>query len=189
MGFVELVLIAVGLSMDAFAVALCKGLSETKANYKNAAVIAVFFGGFQALMPFIGWLLASRFINYISAYDHWIALILLSFIGGKMLYDAFHEDGQVCENSNSFDIKEVLMLSVATSIDALAVGITFALLPSVNIILSVFLIGIITFVLSFIGGIMGNRLGARLGKKAEIAGGLVLIMIGLKIFIEHTMHP
>lgn len=187
MGLIELTLIAIGLSMDAFAVALCKGLNETKVNYKNAAIIALLFGGFQGIMPFIGWLMASCFESYISAYDHWIAFVLLLFIGGKMVSDAFHEEEQACKKSETLDIKEIFILAVATSIDALAVGITFALLPSVNIVIAVSIIGIITFVLSFVGGVMGNHLGEKFGKKAEIAGGLVLILMGLKIFIEHTM--
>lgn len=187
MGIVELLLIAVGLSMDAFAVSVCKGLGmKTGINLKQTFLIALFFGGFQALMPFIGWLVGSRFEKYITAYDHWIAFVLLCFIGGKMLYECIFKKGEdAAESESALDIKELFVLAIATSIDALAVGVTFALLPDVNIGTSVLFIGLTTFLLSGIGVFIGNRFGSRFEKKAEIAGGVILILIGLKILLEH----
>lgn len=186
MGLIELVLIAVGLSMDAFAVSICKGLGMKRLDVKQAAIIAVFFGGFQGLMPVIGWALGTGFQSYITPVDHWIAFALLAFIGAKMLFDAFHdgeEDSQEL-SSDRLAIKEVVLLAIATSIDALAVGITFAFLQ-VDIVVSVLLIGIITFALSFIGVAVGHQFGARFEKPASIVGGVVLILIGLKILLEH----
>ncbi len=187
MGIVELLLIAVGLSMDAFAVSVCKGLGmKTGINLKQTFLIALFFGGFQALMPFIGWLVGSQFEKYITAYDHWIAFVLLCFIGGKMLYECIFKKGEdAAESESALDIKELFVLAIATSIDALAVGVTFALLPDVNIGTSVLFIGLTTFLLSGIGVFIGNRFGSRFEKKAEIAGGVILILIGLKILLEH----
>ena len=182
----ELVLIGVGLSMDAFAVALCKGLSMRRVNYAHAAVIALFFGVFQAVMPLIGWVLGTQFARYITSVDHWIAFALLGYIGGKMIWDALHEAPETapCAGAGRLDLKELLMLAVATSIDALAVGITFAFLQ-VSILPAVATIGLITFALSFTGVVVGNRFGTRFQKKAEIAGGVVLVLIGLKILLEH----
>ncbi len=187
MGIAELLLIAVGLSMDALAVSVCKGLGmKTGINLKQTFLIALFFGGFQALMPFIGWLVGSRFEKYMTAYDHWIAFALLCFIGGKMLYECIFKKGEdTVESESDLDVKELFVLAVATSIDALAVGVTFALLPDVNIGTSVLLIGLTTFLLSGIGVFIGNRFGSRFEKKAEIAGGVILILIGLKILLEH----
>lgn len=182
----ELVLIGVGLSMDAFAVALCKGLSMRRVNYAHAAVIALFFGVFQAVMPLIGWVLGTQFARYITSVDHWIAFALLAYIGGKMIWDALHEAPETapCAGEGRLDLKKLLMLAVATSIDALAVGITFAFLQ-VSILPAVATIGLITFALSFAGVVVGNRFGTRFQKKAEIAGGVVLVLIGLKILLEH----
>ena len=182
----ELVLIGVGLSMDAFAVALCKGLGMRRVNYAHAAVIALFFGVFQAVMPLIGWVLGTQFARYITSVDHWIAFALLGYIGGKMIWDALHEAPETapCAGEGRLDLKELLMLAVATSIDALAVGITFAFLQ-VSILPAVATIGLITFALSFAGVVVGNRFGTRFQKKAEIAGGVVLVLIGLKILLEH----
>ncbi len=182
----ELVLIGVGLSMDAFAVALCKGLGMRRINYAHAAVIALFFGVFQAVMPLIGWVLGTQFARYITSVDHWIAFALLGYIGGKMIWDALHEAPETapCAGEGRLDLKELLMLAVATSIDALAVGITFAFLQ-VSILPAVATIGLITFSLSFAGVVVGNRFGTRFQKKAEIAGGVVLVLIGLKILLEH----
>ena len=187
MGIAELLLIAVGLSMDALAVSVCKGLGmKTGINLKQTFLIALFFGGFQALMPFIGWLVGSRFEKHMTAYDHWIAFALLCFIGGKMLYECIFKKGEdTVESESDLDVKELFVLAVATSIDALAVGVTFALLPDVNIGTSVLLIGLTTFLLSGIGVFIGNRFGSRFEKKAEIAGGIILILIGLKILLEH----
>ena len=184
MGFPELFLIAIGLSMDAFAVALCKGLAMRLLDMKQAAVIALFFGGFQAGMPLIGWLLGSAFEEYITSFDHWIAFGLLLFIGGKMIYEALRPDDDAETGSGKLDIKELFILAVATSIDALAVGITFAFLRTA-IVPAVTLIGVTTFVLSVIGVILGHRFGIRYKSKAELAGGIVLVLIGAKILLEH----
>lgn len=186
MGIVELLLIAVGLSMDAFAVSICRGLGMRRLNLRTAAVLALFFGGFQALMPLIGWALGSQFMWLIGPVDHWVAFALLAFIGGKMLWEAFHEDeeGCGCEDTSAIDLCEFLILAVATSIDALAAGISFAAL-SVDIVASVSLIGIITFALSFVGVAVGHFFGARYEKPASIVGGVVLILIGLKVLLEH----
>lgn len=180
----ELVLIAVGLSMDAFAVALCKGLGMRRLNYVHALVIALFFGVFQGVMPLIGWFLGTQFEQYITPVDHWIAFALLAYIGGKMIWDAFHEEGEAEACESRLDMKELFMLAIATSIDALAVGITFAFLH-VDIVPAVLLIGLITLGLSFVGVLIGHRFGTRFQKKAEIAGGVVLVLIGLKILLEH----
>ena len=182
----ELVLIAVSLSMDAFAVALCKGLSMKKLHYGHGAVIALFFGLFQGIMPLIGWFLGKQFESYITAVDHWITFVVLAYIGGRMIYEAMHEDAdeQSASCDSGINYKELLMLALATSIDALAVGITFAFLQ-IQIIPAVSLIAGITFVLSFLGVILGNRFGTKYKSKAEIAGGVTLILIGLKILLEH----
>ena len=182
--FIELLLIGVGLAMDAFAVALCKGLSMPRMDKKQAVVIGLFFGGFQALMPFIGWLLGIQFEQYITEIDHWIAFVLLGFIGGKMVYEAVkgeEEENECCERLN---IKELFVLAVATSIDALAVGITCAFLRT-PIVPAISIIGVTTFILSIIGVAIGHRFGLKFKAKAEFAGGLVLILIGLKILLEH----
>ncbi|MEF9877199.1 MAG: manganese efflux pump MntP family protein [Gordonibacter sp.] len=186
MGFVELLLIAVGLSMDAFGVSICKGLCMKRLNLRQAAVIALFFGGFQAVMPLIGWALGTQFERFITPVDHWIAFVLLALIGGKMLWDAFHDDdeGSSCPVDGKLNMRELTMMAVATSIDALAVGITFAFL-SVDIAPAVGLIGATTFALSLVGVAVGHRFGARYEKPATIAGGAVLILIGLKILLEH----
>ena len=183
----ELILIAVGLAMDAFAVAVCRGLKMKKLNYGHGAVIALFFGGFQALMPFIGWLLGSRFEKYIVQVDHWIAFALLGFIGGRMIWEAVKEkdkDDCDCGCGEKLDLKELTVMAIATSIDALAIGITFAFLR-VNIALSAGLIGVITLAISFIGVIIGHVFGSRLKSRAEIAGGVILVLIGTKILLEH----
>ncbi len=186
MGLVELLLISVGLAMDAFAVAVCKGLNMRKINYKHALIIALFFGGFQALMPFIGWLVGTRFASYIDKYDHYVAFVLLAFIGVKMIIDAVRgvEECEQCKDSDKLDIKELLVLAVATSIDALAVGVTFALLPELNIVWSVAIIGVITFLISSLGVVIGNRFGSKYQQKAELAGGIILVLIGVKFLLE-----
>lgn len=171
--------------MDAFAVSLCQGLSMRRLNLKHGAIIAAFFGGFQALMPLLGWLLAKQFAHYIDNYDHWIAFALLVFIGGKMIVEALKVDEEDCGcPEEKLDLKELFMLAIATSIDALAVGISFAFLR-VDILPSVALIGATTFLLSFIGVALGNRFGNRYKNKAEIVGGVVLILIGVKILLQH----
>ena len=186
MGIVELVLIAVGLSMDAFAVSICRGLGMRSLNLRTAAVLALFFGGFQALMPPIGWALGTQFMWLIEPVYHCVAFVLLAFIGGKMLWEAFHEgaDDCECEDTSGIDPRELLVLAVATSIDALAAGISFAAL-SVDIVASVSLIGVITFGLSFVGVAVGHFFGARYERPASIVGGVVLILIGLKVLLEH----
>lgn len=182
MGIWELLLIGIGLSMDAFAVAICKGLSMGKMSYKNAIIIGCYFGGFQALMPFIGYLLGTQFKDYITSIDHWIAFVLLSIIGFNMIRESRKE---YCENvGNSLHLKSMAMLSLATSIDALAIGVTFAFLQ-VNIIPAVSIIGVTTFVFSFFGTKIGNVFGMRFKSKAEFAGGIILISMGIKILIEH----
>lgn len=188
MGLAELVLLAVGLSMDAFAVSICKGLGMKKINLKVAVVLGLFFGGFQAGMPVIGWALGSQFMGIIGPIDHWIAFILLAFafIGGKMLWEAFTEDEDEGDGKDAekIDLGEYLILAIATSIDALAVGISFAAL-SVDIVPAVSLIGITTFIFSIAGVAIGHTFGARYEKPATIVGGVVLIFIGLKILLEH----
>jgi len=184
MGLFELFMVALGLSMDAFAVALCKGLNMWKINYRHAVIIALFFGGFQAAMPFLGWLLGRQFEQYITSFDHWIAFLLLAFIGGKMLLEAFRGGGESPQCNARLNLKELFILAIATSIDALAVGITFAFLKT-SIWLSISLIGFTTFIISFAGVVAGNRFGAKYKSKAEIAGGLILIFIGIKILFEH----
>lgn len=183
MGILELLLIAIGLSMDAFAVSVCKGLSTQKLMTKHYLLIGAWFGGFQALMPLIGYFLGSTFEQYIVAVDHWVAFVLLSIIGGNMLVEGIkNEDDDV---DPSFSFKTMIVLAVATSIDALAVGITFALLPDVNIVAAVSFIGVITFALSAVGLKVGNIFGLKYKSKAEIAGGVILILMGLKILLEH----
>lgn len=188
MGFLELVLIGVGLSMDAFAVSICKGLSMRKVDKKYMLVLAAFFGGFQALMPTLGWFLGSQFQTYITAIDHWIAFILLTLIGGKMILDVIKEKGEneeVCpDDSVRIDLKEFFLLAVATSIDALAVGITFAFLQ-VKLASSVTIIGCITFCFTIAGVLIGNVFGTKFKDKATILGGVILIAIGVKILLEH----
>ena len=189
MGIVELLLTAIALSMDAFAVSVCKGLGMRRMRYDQALVISLYFGVFQALMPLIGWLLGTSFSRYIQAFDHWIAFVLLAFLGGKMLWDVFHEkeDGEQESAERRLDHRELFMLAIAMSIDALAVGIAFACLD-VNIWSSISIIGVTTLVISFAGVWIGNRFGNRFQKKAEIAGGLVLILIGVKILAEHLIE-
>lgn len=184
--FITLFFIGVGLSMDAFAVSICKGLAMRKVNWKQAIVIGVFFGGFQALMPALGYLLGSQFEQYITSIDHWIAFILLAGLGGKMVMEALSEkeDQTQVVMDQPLDWKELLILAVATSIDALAVGITFAFL-NYSLVEAVSIIGITTFCISIAGVFIGNFFGTRYKKKAEITGGIILIAIGLKILLEH----
>ena len=186
MTFIEILLIGVGLSMDAFAVALSKGLSMRKLNMKAGILIAVFFGFFQAFMPFIGWLVCRSFEKYITRVDHWIVFVLLGFIGIKMIVDAI-KDSKKEEKEDKDDkirIGELFLLAIATSIDALAVGISFAFL-SIHIWSSITIIGITTLILSFIGVLIGCKFGARFQTKAQIAGGIILILVGVKILLEH----
>lgn len=182
MGLIELFLIAVGLSMDAFAVSVCKGLAMPKCTFKKAAIVGLWFGGFQALMPAIGYILGAQFQEAIASIDHWIAFVLLALIGGNMIREALGDDEE--EADASLDVKTMFLLAVATSIDALAIGITFAFLK-VNIIPAVCFIGSVTFIISFAGVKIGNVFGVRYKNKAEIVGGVILILLGLKILLEH----
>ena len=181
-GLLELFLIAVGLSMDAFAVSVCKGLSTQTLQRRHYLIVGAWFGGFQALMPTLGYLLGSTFEQYITSVDHWVAFILLSVIGGNMLKEAFSKDEETTDASFA---PRGMLLAVATSIDALAVGITFALLPGVNIVAAVLFIGCITFILSAVGLKVGNVFGLKYKNKAEMVGGAILILMGLKILLEH----
>ena len=183
MSFIELLLIAVGLSMDAFAVSVCKGLSMEKVTLKKTCIVGLWFGGFQALMPAIGYLLGHSFEKYITAIDHWAAFVLLGVIGANMIKESFSKEENKADSSLGFKI--MLSMAIATSIDALAVGITFGLLPDVNIIAAVLLIGVITFLLSALGVKIGNVFGAKYKSKAEFTGGLILILLGVKILLEH----
>ncbi|WP_298035532.1 manganese efflux pump MntP family protein [uncultured Dysosmobacter sp.] len=186
MGLFELFLTGVGLSMDAFAVAICQGLCMPKLNWRHAGIIALFFGGFQALMPFAGWLLGSQFAGYIQSFDHWVAFVLLAFIGGNMVREALssEEEAAVCAVAVDLDIRKLLMMAVATSIDALAMGVMFALLE-VPILPAITVIGCTTFCISLAGVAVGNFFGARYKKRAELCGGIILILLGSKILLEH----
>lgn len=183
MGIVELFLLAVGLAMDAFAVSVCKGLAMEKCPMKKAMVCGVWFGGFQALMPAIGYFLGYRFEDAIASIDHWIAFGLLGFIGGSMIREALSKEEE--EVDDSLDIRTMFLLAVATSIDALAVGVTLAFLPDTNMPAAVAFIGIVTFVISTAGAKIGNIFGARYKAKAELAGGAILVLLGVKILVEH----
>ncbi len=185
MSLYELFILAVGLSMDAFSVAVCKGLSTQKLQKKHFLIVGTWFGGFQALMPAAGYFLGSTFKKYIDKYDHWVAFVLLALIGANMLREAFSKKEEEETKDASFSFKSMFVLAVATSIDALAVGVSFALLPDVNITAAVLFIGVITFLLSAIGLKVGNVFGEKYKSKAEIVGGVILILIGLKILLEH----
>lgn len=182
MSLLELFIIAVGLSMDAFAVSVCKGLSMCRMSWKNAVIVGLYFGGFQAVMPALGYLLGSQFKDAIVNIDHWIAFILLSVIGFNMIREALNKEEESCDAS--LDFANMLMLAVATSIDALAVGVTFAFLQ-VSIAPAVSFIGATTFVLSIVGVKAGNAFGCRYKAKAEFAGGAILVLMGIKILVEH----
>lgn len=185
--FIELFLIGVGLAMDAFAVSVCKGLAMRKVNKKQAVVIGLFFGGFQALMPFVGWALGIQFESYITNIDHWIAFVLLAFIGGKMIVEAIKpedENVEIDQMDPPLDVKEMFLLAIATSIDALAVGITFAFLDY-PIVEAITIIGVVTFVTSIGGVYVGNFFGNKYKNKAELAGGIILVVIGLRILLSH----
>lgn len=185
MGFGELLLLAVGVSMDAFAVSVCKGLAMKKADLKGQLTCGIWFGSFQALMPLIGFFLGTLFASAIEAIDHWVAFVLLGIIGINMLKEAFSKDCD-CEGHNAdLGFKTMFVMAVATSIDALAVGISLAMAGNVNIWVAISLIGITTCVFSAIGVKIGNAFGNKFEKKAQIAGGVILILLGLKILLEH----
>ena len=183
MGIFTMISIGVGLAMDAFAVSICQGLKMIKVNKKYAVIIALFFGIFQAMMPLIGYVIGVQFESYITSIDHWIAFILLGFIGFNMIKES-REKEEIDECIYRLDYKELTMMAIATSIDALAVGVAFAFL-NVNVLMAVSIIGIITFGLSLIGVLLGHTLGMKFKSNAEMFGGIVLIIIGLKILMEH----
>lgn len=185
MGFLELMMLAIGLSMDAFAVSICKGLSMKKAGLKEGAICGVWFGGFQALMPVAGFFLGTLFAKQIEAFDHWVAFALLVLIGGNMLKEAFSKCDCCEEHDADLSVKTMFVMAVATSIDALAVGISLAMAGNVNIWIAMALIGVVTFVMCTAGVKIGNIFGSRYEKKAEAAGGIILILLGLKILLEH----
>ncbi len=182
MGVLEILLLGIGLAMDAFAVSICKGLSMKKMNWKNAIIIALYFGGFQALMPMIGYFLGTTFESLVTTFDHWIAFVLLSVIGGNMIKESFDKEEE--KKNDDVDFKTMIVLALATSIDALAVGITFAFLD-VNLLLAISIIGIITFIISILGVKVGNKFGDRYQNKAELVGGIILVVLGIKILLEH----
>lgn len=182
MGLLEIFLIGVGLAMDAFAVSICKGLSMKKMSWKSALIIALYFGIFQAFMPVIGYFLGSTFESFVTNIDHWIAFVLLSLIGGNMIKEAFDSEDE--KNNDKVDFKTMIVLAIATSIDALAIGITFAFFE-VNLLLSIFIIGITTFIISIVGVKIGNKFGDKYQNKAEFTGGLILVLLGIKILLEH----
>ena len=185
MGFLALLLLAVGLSMDAFAVSICKGLSMKKAGLKEGCICGTWFGGFQALMPLIGFFLGTLFADAIVSFDHWVAFGLLAIIGINMLKEAFSKEEE-CESCGcDLSFKNMLVMAIATSIDALAVGISLAMAGDVNIWVAVLLIGVTTFILSGVGVKIGNVFGSRFEQKAQMAGGIILILLGLKILLEH----
>jgi putative Mn2+ efflux pump MntP len=185
MNFVELIIIAVGVSMDAFAVSICKGLSVRRLSPAHMLSAAVWFGGFQALMPLIGYYVGISFADYVANVDHWIAFVLLGLIGGKMIKEACEKD-EDCDYDPDFSFKTMLLLAVATSIDALAVGVSLAFLKA-DIWSSILTIGLMTGAFSAFGVKLGNVFGCRYKSKAEFAGGLILVAIGVKILLEHVM--
>ena len=187
MGFLELFLIGVGLSMDAFAVAICQGLSMTRIKWGHALTVGLYFGGFQALMPFIGWMLGSQFAARIQSFDHWVAFILLMLIGGNMLREALSGEEDEAEDATigaGLDHKKLFLMAIATSIDALAIGITFAFLDTA-ILPACGIIGTTTFCISVAGVAVGCWFGARYKKRAELTGGVILMLLGVKILLEH----
>ena len=189
MSFAEILFLGVGLAMDAFAVSVCKGLAMSKVNKKYCFVIAIFFGGFQAFMPFLGWLLGSTFANRIQAIDHWIVFILLCYIGVNMISEAIKEakeKTEVEEMDAPLDLKDLTVLAIATSIDALAAGITLSFLK-VSIALAITTIGVVTFAISYGGVYVGNVFGERYKSRSQIVGGVILIIIGLRVLLTHLM--
>ena len=185
MGFFELFLLAIALSMDAFAVSICKGLALPKIHLRSLLIVGAWFGGFQALMPLLGWLLGSQFAEHISAFDHWIAFVLLAAIGVNMIREALSRDEEDSDDlTPALGVRTMFVMAVATSIDALAVGVTFAFL-SVRILPAICLIGVTTFLLSGLGLKLGNLFGVRYKARAELAGGIILVLLGVKILLEH----
>ncbi len=186
MGVVELLILAVGLSMDAFAVSICKGLAMKKAGLKEGAICGTWFGGFQGIMPVLGFLLGSLFARQIETFDHWVAFGLLAIIGLNMLKEALSRDCDCCEeHSADLSVKTMFVMAVATSIDAMAVGISLAMAGDVSIVLAAVLIAAVTFFMCALGVKIGSIFGSRFEKKAQVAGGVILIVLGLKILLEH----
>lgn len=186
MGISELFILAIGVSMDAFAVSICKGLSVKKARLQEMAICGAWFGGFQALMPMIGFFLGALFYNAISAFDHWVAFGLLALIGINMLKEAFSKEEECAScKGGDFSVKTMFVMAVATSIDALAVGISLAMAGNVNIWVAITFIGIVTGLMSGLGVKIGNVFGAKFEKKAQMAGGIILVLLGTKILLEH----
>ncbi|MDO4378133.1 MAG: manganese efflux pump MntP family protein [Erysipelotrichia bacterium] len=181
MSVLELLVIAIGLSMDAFSVSVCKGLSVEKVQTKHVLLCGLFFGIFQAVMPAIGYFIGSAFANYVEKFDHWVAFVLLLYIGINMIKEAKQEEKMDAD----FSLKTMTLMAIATSIDALTIGVSFAFLK-VNLLISVLAIGLITFTLSCIGVVLGHKIGSKFSSRAEILGGAVLIILGIKILIEHT---
>lgn len=183
MGIIELIILAVGLAMDAFAVSICKGLAMQRVRIRECAIVGLWFGGFQAAMPLIGYFLGAAFKDYITKFDHWIAFILLALIGGMMIKDAFSKEEE--ETDGSLAVKTMLVMAIATSIDAMAVGVSFGIMPDVNVWLAISFIGVITLALCMLGVKIGNVFGAKYKSKAELAGGIILVLLGIKILLEH----
>lgn len=183
MGILELFILAIGLAMDAFAVSICKGLAMKKAGLKEGLIVGLWFGGFQALMPLVGYLLGSAFKEYIVNVDHWIAFVLLALIGGLMIKESFSKEDEEADGSLCF--KTMLVMAIATSIDAMAIGVSFGMLPNVNIWVAITFIGVITMALCMVGVKIGNVFGAKYKSKAELAGGIILVLLGVKILLEH----
>ena len=190
MGLGELLLLALGVSMDAFAVSICKGLAMKRATIKEGLTCGIWFGGFQAMMPLVGFFLGTLFASAIRAIDHWVAFLLLAFIGANMLKEAFEKDCGCCgeEHDADLSVKTMFVMAVATSIDALAVGISLAMAGDVNIVSAVILIGAFTCGMSTLGVKIGNVFGSRFEKKAQFAGGAILILLGIKILVEHLLE-
>jgi putative Mn2+ efflux pump MntP len=185
MDFITIVVISVALAMDAFAVSVASGAAYKQLHVKHTLRIAVFFGGFQALMPLVGALAGLSFKEYIADYDHWVAFVILSAVGGKMIYESY-KIKEAQKNYSPSNILVLLALSVATSIDALAIGITLSLVAA-SIVTAVIVIGLVTFLLSYIGVMLGKKFGHVFENKIEVVGGLVLIALGVKILLEHTV--
>ena len=190
MGLGELLLLALGVSMDAFAVSICKGLAMKRATIKEGLTCGIWFGGFQAMMPLVGFFLGTLFASAIRAIDHWVAFVLLAFIGANMLKEAFEKDCGCCgeEHNADLSVKTMFVMAVATSIDALAVGISLAMAGDVNIVSAVILIGAFTCGMSTLGVKIGNVFGSRFEKKAQFAGGAILVLLGIKILVEHLLE-
>jgi len=187
MGIIDFILLGIGLAMDAFAVSICKGLGMTKINKNQLIIIASFFGGFQAIMPLIGYLLGNIFAKYVMQFSHWIAFVLLAFIGIKMIIDAIKERNEkdiAEEKDKPISFKEITLLAIATSIDALAVGVTFSFYEDINIVLAIVIIGVITLIISAIGVLIGNIFGSRYRFVATLIGGIILVLLGIKILLE-----